>query len=99
MEKISKKYLVLEFLNSLPKNKVTTYLALAKKFCSSPRAIASFMRTNTHPEKYPCYKVVWKKWSLTGYRLGLQEKEKRLLADWVVLENWVVKKEFIIEEF
>lgn len=90
---------ILEFLLTLPKWKITTYWALAKKFATHPRAIASFMRSNKFPEKYPCYKVVWKNWNLTGYRLGLQEKEKRLLADGVLVENWIVKKEFIIEKF
>lgn len=54
----SQKTTVLSFLKTLPRNKVTTYKALAEKFGTHPRAIATYMRTNTEYETYPCYKVV-----------------------------------------
>jgi O6-methylguanine-DNA--protein-cysteine methyltransferase len=54
----SQKTAVLQFLQTLPKNKVTTYKALAEKFETHPRAIATYMRTNKELDVYPCYKVV-----------------------------------------
>lgn len=79
----SQKQLVLEYLLTLPRNKVTTYKALAEKFKTHPRAIATYMRTNKEYDTYPCYKVVSADFWLSGYILGVPEKEKRLLADWV----------------
>jgi O6-methylguanine-DNA--protein-cysteine methyltransferase len=55
---MSQKVAVLQFLQTLPKNKVTTYKALATKFDTHPRAIATYMRTNKEYNLYPCYKVV-----------------------------------------
>lgn len=49
---------VLQFLHSIPRGKVTTYKALAEKFKTHPRAIATYMRTNKEIDIYPCYKVV-----------------------------------------
>ena len=60
---------VLQYLISLPKNKVTTYKALAEKFSTHPRAIATYMRTNTELDAYPCYKVVAHDGGLSGYVL------------------------------
>lgn len=55
---MSQKIQVLSFLQTLPKNRVTTYKALAEKFGTHPRAIATYMRTNKELDIYPCYKVV-----------------------------------------
>jgi O6-methylguanine-DNA--protein-cysteine methyltransferase len=55
---MSQKIQVLEFLQTLPKGRVTTYKALAEKFATHPRAIAVYMRTNKELDVYPCYKVV-----------------------------------------
>lgn len=52
------KQAVLEFLNTIPRGKVTTYKALAEKFKTHPRAIATYMRTNKDIDAYACYKVV-----------------------------------------
>lgn len=46
------------FLETIPKGKVTTYGALAKRFRTSPRAIASMLHANRELERYPCYKVI-----------------------------------------
>lgn len=44
---------VLTFLQTLPRDKVTTYKALADKFNTHPRAIATYMRTNKNLNIYP----------------------------------------------
>ncbi len=79
----SQKQTVLEYLLTLPRNKVTTYKALAEKFNTHPRAIATYMRTNKEYNKYPCYKVISSDFGLSGYILGIPEKEKRLRNDGV----------------
>lgn len=77
----SQKQIVLEFLLTLPRNKVTTYKALAEKFKTHPRAIATYMRTNKEYNTHPCYKVISSDFGLSGYILGIPEKEKRLQND------------------
>ncbi len=80
---MSQKLDVLQFLDRLPRNKVTTYKALAKKFHTHPRAIATYMRTNKDYDTYSCYKVVATDWWLSGYILWVPEKQKRLAQDGV----------------
>lgn len=76
---------VLEFLRAIPRGRVVTYAALARRFGTSPRAIGSIMRANAHPETYPCYRVVASDGALTGYsgRGGIVRKRRLLRADGV----------------
>lgn len=95
---MSQKIQVLSFLQSLPKDKVTTYKALAKKFDTHPRAIAVYMRTNKELDIYPCYKVVSNDGWLSGYVLWVPEKIRRLTVDGVII-NWdKVSEEYIIRQ-
>lgn len=95
---MSQKPTALQYLLTLPKDRVTTYKALAEKFDTHPRAIASYMRTNQEYDKYPCYKVVWNTGALTGYILWLEEKARRLTEDGVIIQDGVVSEEFIIRQ-
>lgn len=90
------KLTVLSFLHEIPKWKVTTYKALAEKFKTHPRAIATYMRTNKEIDTYPCYKVVGTDGWLRGYIGGLPEKVKRLENDGVKIHNEKVDEEYII---
>lgn len=87
---------VLQFLHSIPRGKVTTYKALAEKFKTHPRAIATYMRTNKEIDTYPCYKVVGTDGGLRGYVAGVPEKIKRLENDGVKIHNGVVMQEYIV---
>ncbi|AKH32453.1 6-O-methylguanine DNA methyltransferase, DNA binding domain [candidate division SR1 bacterium Aalborg_AAW-1] len=93
---MSQKTEVLTFLQTLPGNKVTTYKALAQKFGTHPRAIATYMRTNKDLDIYPCYKVVANNSGLSGYVLGIDEKRKRLIQDGVSIVDDVVAEECIL---
>lgn len=90
------KLTVLSFLHEIPKGKVTTYKALAEKFKTHPRAIATYMRTNKEIDTYPCYKVVGTDGWLRGYIAGLPEKVKRLENDGVKINNDRVLPEYIL---
>lgn len=70
----------LKLLLKIPSGKITTYAELARVCDSSPRGIGSVMRTNKHPEIYPCYKVVCSDGSVGGYS-GKKSKKKLILAD------------------
>lgn len=91
------KQAVLEYLLTLPRNKVTTYKALAEKFKTHPRAIATYMRTNKEYNTYPCYKVISSDFGLSGYILGIPEKEKRLHNDGIhIINGKVVESDILI---
>ncbi|MBI4142986.1 MGMT family protein [Candidatus Uhrbacteria bacterium] len=72
-------------LRSIPRGRVVTYAALARRFGTSPRAIGSIMRANRDPKMYPCYKVVASDGALTGYSGcgGIAQKRRLLRADGV----------------
>lgn len=93
---MSQKHEVLQFLERLPRNKVTTYKALAQKFGTHPRAIATYMRTNKEYDTYPCYKVVAADGWLSGYILWIPEKQKRLAHDGVRMMHGKVNELDII---
>ncbi len=96
---MSHKQEVLRYLKTLPKNKVTTYKALAEKFNTHPRAIATYMRTNNDLDIYPCYKVIANNRWLSGYVLWLDEKRKRLEADGVIIdEDDFVSEDYILRD-
>lgn len=90
---MSQKNEVLSFLQTLPRNKVTTYKALAEKFSTHPRAIATYMRTNKELDTYPCYKVVANDGWLSGYVLWIDEKRKRLNQDGISITDDIVAEE------
>ncbi len=95
----SQKLEVLQFLTTLPRAKVTTYKALAQKFNTHPRAIATYMRTNKELDTYPCYKVVATNRGLSWYVLGLEEKQRRLEKDGIRIQDGKVVEADIILTF
>ncbi len=83
-------------LKKIPKGKVTTYGILAKICKTSPRAVGMIMKTNKHPELYPCYKVVGSSGSLVGYSGsgGLKTKRKLLEKDGIKFTNDKIDKRY-----
>ncbi len=86
----------LHLLKQIPKGKVTTYKILAEKCGVHPRAIASVLKQNKHPEKYPCYKVISHSGKLGGYSLfdGLKTKIELLESDGIVIKDGKISPEF-----
>ncbi|MBI4162654.1 MAG: MGMT family protein [Candidatus Aenigmarchaeota archaeon] len=79
-------------LKKIPKGKVTTYGELARAAKTSSRAVGSIMRSNKHPEEYPCYKVIASDGSLGGYcgavsGASLKKKIQLLKKDGIELKN------------
>lgn len=93
----SQKLEVLQFLTTLPRDKVTTYKALAQKFNTHPRAIATYMRTNKELDTYPCYKVVATDRGLSWYVLGLEEKQRKLEQDGIrIIDGKILEVDIIL---
>lgn len=95
---LGQKQEVLKYLQTIPKGKVTTYKNIAEKFWLHPRAIASIMKYNKDPIKFPCYKVISSSWKISGYntKRWVSEKIEKLICDWIEIKDWKISKEFII---
>jgi len=81
LKQISFKQKIYDLTKQIPPGKVATYGQLAA-LAGSPgaaRAVGMCMKTNSHPEIVPCYKVVASDGNLTGYSAGqgiITKKEK-----------------------
>lgn len=94
------KNIVLEYLLLIPNWKVTTYKLLALKFWCHPRTIASIMKQNKEPLKYPCYKVVASDGKISWYntKAWVPEKIQKLKNDWIeIINDKIDKKYFFID--
>lgn len=65
---------VYSLLKKVPKGKVTTYGALAKKLKSSPRAIGQAMRANPFAPRVPCHRVIKSDGNIGGFRGRIKGK-------------------------
>lgn len=93
------KSIILSFLQTIPKGKVSTYKLIAGKFGVHPRAVASVMRFNKDPIKYPCYKVVAHDGKISWYNTErwVEEKIEKLEKDWIeIINGKVLKKYFFV---
>lgn len=90
---------ILEYLQTIPKGKITSYKFLAGKFEVHPRKIASVMRYNKDPITYPCYKVLAESGKISGYNTNrwVEEKIEKLEADWIAIINGIVEKKYFID--
>ncbi|QFR38918.1 hypothetical protein A9Q91_01650 [Candidatus Gracilibacteria bacterium 28_42_T64] len=89
---------ILEFLQEIPKGKVSSYKNLGIRFEVHPRKIASVMKYNKSPGIYPCYKVLADSGKLSGYNTdrGVEEKVEKLQADGIEIINGTVDKKYFI---
>ncbi len=88
---------ILEALLEIPDGKVTTYQVLADTFWVHSRRIASVMKYNNFPEKYPCYKVISHSRKVWWYSAldGVDTKISMLKNDGIKIINGKIEKEFI----
>ncbi|MGV8151334.1 MAG: MGMT family protein [Candidatus Woesearchaeota archaeon] len=62
----------------VPKGKVTTYNAIAKKLNSSPRAVGQALKRNPYAPKIPCHRVIKSDRTLGGYN-GIIDNSKKIV--------------------
>lgn len=92
-------FLVFKYLQSLPKGKVVSYGAVAKKFgLKNPRNVGWILQQNDRPDEIPCYRVVRADGRLAkGYKFGgMAAQKKRLKADGVGFKGNRVIKECLL---
>jgi len=90
---------ILEFITTIPKNKVVSYKYIADKFWVHPTKVSSVMRYNQDPIKYPCYKVLANNWNISWYNTirWVQEKIEKLNNDWIEVINWKVNNKYFLQ--
>ncbi len=87
---------ILSFLQTIPKQKVSTYKLIWDKFWVHPRTVAWIMKQNKEPQIYPCYKVVANDWKISWYNTNrwVKEKQELLEKDWIEIINGKVDKKY-----
>jgi methylated-DNA-[protein]-cysteine S-methyltransferase len=83
----------------IPKGKVTTYAAIARKLNTKAyRAVGNAMNRNPYAPQVPCHRVVGSNGSLTGFAQGLEKKRQMLESEGVeVRKQRVDVKVFAVE--
>ncbi len=76
-------------VKQIPDDKITTYGALANALgdIKASRAVGYMLSVNKDPDIIPCYKVVHTDKTTGKYRLGIDEKIRRLKNDGVEIIN------------
>lgn len=59
---------VYKLCKKIPKGKVSTYGAIAKKLKSSPRAVGQALRCNPYAPVVPCHRVVASNGNIGGFK-------------------------------
>lgn len=71
---------VYKLVRQIPKGKVTTYGAIAKKLNISPRVVGYILHLNPNGKETPCHRVVNRQGRVApGYAFGGEGKQKELL--------------------
>ena len=77
---------VYRIVKKIPKGKVTTYGAIARKLGIHPRAVASILRKN-FDKTIPCHRVVYSDGRIGGYNRGVRNKIKLLRKEGIEVKN------------
>jgi len=93
---------VYDLTKKVPKGKVTTYKAIAKKMNSKAyRAVGSALRDNPYAPKVPCHRVIASDGSLGGFQgktkgLTIKKKISMLRKEGVKVENNRISQDYIV---
>ncbi len=87
---------IYELVKQVPSGKVTTYKLLAEALGDkiAARSVGFILNKNEDFDTIPCYRVIRSDGSLGGYKLGIEEKIKKLIKDGIIIkDNKVVNLE------
>jgi methylated-DNA-[protein]-cysteine S-methyltransferase len=83
----------------IPRGKVTTYAAIARKLGGSAyRAVGNAMNCNPYAPMVPCHRVVGSDRRLVGFAGGLPRKAKMLTDEGVTITGNRVDTKHVIRE-
>jgi len=85
----------------VPKGKVTSYSAIAKKLKSSPRAVGQALRVNPFAPVVPCHRVIKADGTIGGFSgetkgKQIQRKIAMLRREGVTINQSIIEKKFFI---
>lgn len=86
-------------VSRIPRGKVTTYGALAKKAgMKSPRLVGKILHHNPDPKKIPCYRVVnWQGRVSKNYAFGgMTAQIRKLQKEGVAVNNGKVDRKYFV---
>ncbi len=80
---------VYELVKQVPFGKVTTYKLIADALGDkiAARSVRFILNKNEDLDTIPCYKVIRSNGSLGGYKLGVEEKIKKLTQNGIIIKN------------
>ena len=80
-------------VRQIPEGCITTYGELARALgdIRAARAVGYMLSINSDPDGIPCYRVVHTDRRIGKYALGVNQKEKRLRNDGIVISNGIVE--------
>ncbi len=68
---------VFEIVKRIPRGRVTTYGAVARKLGTSPRAVGQVLKRNKRPVVVPCHRVVCANGMVGGY-CGVPDSRRKI---------------------
>lgn len=78
---------VLALTKQIPKGKITTYKAIARKLNTKAyRAVGQALHNNKNPIIIPCHRVINSNGNLGGYAAGLKNKIKLLKSEGIIIK-------------
>jgi len=91
---------VYELVRRVPRGRVTTYSAIAKKLNTSPRAVGQALKKNPDTPRSPCHRVINNDGTIGGFKgrtkgKTIQEKTRFLRREGIIIKNNKIKEEFI----
>jgi methylated-DNA-[protein]-cysteine S-methyltransferase len=92
---------VYSLTKQVPRGKVTTYGAIAKKLKGSPRAVGQALRVNPFAPVVPCHRVIKSDGSIGGFGgevagKKIQEKITMLRREGIDIKDNKIGKKFFI---
>lgn len=82
----------------IPKGKVTTYGAIAKKLKTSPRAVGQALKKNPNAPITPCHRVIKSDGTLGGYNGKNNSRKKIQILKSEGINIYFEKNNYIIRE-
>lgn len=91
---------VYELTKKVPRGKVTTYSAIAKKLHSSPRAVGQALRCNPFAPVVPCHRVIKADGTIGGFGgevsgKQIEKKIHMLREEGVEIKDNKIEKKFL----
>ncbi len=85
--------------SKIPRGKVSTYNAIAKRLKSSPRAVGQALKRNPYAPKVPCHRVIKSDGALGGYDgiMNNSKKVRMLQSEGVIIKDNKVDEKCIMK--